>query len=264
MRARLRTSTRRPAGFDCNSVRSQRGFSLIQMLVVISIMIVVAGIAVPSFLNASRPNRLRNDAHSLANLITMARMRASTEFAHVRVYCTPSPASGPAYCQLQSMAFNPPSGCTTTYPAANSCWTPDPAPPAVPQMVYLSQGVSFGIPTTITTAVLNQPTGSCPLGSSSAYQGDAQQYIPCASASTNNPLIVFSSRGLPVDPTGSSGTNGTVPTPDYALYLKDVSGNYYAVSVNQTGHPSLYWWNPTNLAFTRLLEYSNPTNSSTQ
>jgi type II secretory pathway pseudopilin PulG len=217
------------------------------MLVVVSVVCVVAGIAVPSFLNSTRPMRLRNDAHALANMITMARMRAATEFAHVEVYCTPSPASGPGYCQLKSLAFG-----VTNAPAN---WVNE------PQTIYLSQGVSFGIPPSISTPVMNQPTGSCPLGSASAYQGDAQQYTPCATTSTNNPVIVFNSRGIPVDPTGTTGTNGSVATSDYALYLKDASNNYYAVSVNQTGHPTLYWWNPTTLAFTRLLEYNDGSTS---
>lgn len=245
MKARLRSFTRQPVGLRGDSVRRQRGFSLVQMLVVVSIVCLVSGIAAPIFLNSARPMRLRNDAHALANLITMARMRASTEFAHVEVYCTPSPTSGPAYCQLKSLGFN-----VTNLPAN---WVNE------PQTVYLSENVSFGIPPTINTPVLNQPTGTCPFGSASAYQGDAQQYTPCATANTTNPVIVFNSRGMPVDPTGSTGNNGTVVTPDYALYLKDTTNNYYAVSVNYTGHPTLYSWNPnpTALAFTRLLEYND-------
>lgn len=167
--------------------------------------------------------RLRNDAHALAALITMARMRASTEFAHVEVACTTNVT--PAYCILESSPFPNP----TSFTVGSEL-----------QKVYLSTGVSFGIPPVINTNVANQ---------SVAYQGDAAQNTPTVTA---NPVIPFNSRGLPVDVL----TGGT-PTWDYALYLRDTAGNYYAVSVNQTGHPSLYQWNSVSLAFTPLVEYGN-------
>jgi type II secretory pathway pseudopilin PulG len=198
---------------------------LIQLLVVVSVIIIVAAVAVPSLLNSSRPMKLRNDAHALANLITMARMRASTEFAHVEVSCTTNVT--PAYCILESSAFPLPTNFTVGSEV---------------QKIFLSQGVSFGIPASITTQVMNQ---------AAAFQGDAAEGV------TTNPVIPFNSRGLPVD----VATGGT-PTADYALYLKDTTGNYYAVSVNQTGHPTLYWWDATHSAFKRLLEYGN-NNSST-
>jgi prepilin-type N-terminal cleavage/methylation domain-containing protein len=203
--------------------RTQRGFSLLQLLFVVAIVGIISAIALPSFVNTSRPYRLRNDAHALASLITMARMRASVEFAHVEVSCTTN--TTPATCILESSQF----------PNATSFVVG-----SEPQKIYLSSGVSFGIPTTITTPVRNQGV---------AYQGDLPQNTP---TTTNTPVIVFNSRGLPVD-----ALTGLIPTSDYVLYLKDTTGNYYAVSVNQTGHPSLYQWNSANLAFIPLPEYGN-------
>lgn len=220
---RTRTKAKAVSSLARKHARNARGFSLIQLLVVVAIFILVAAIALPSFLSSSRPMRLRNDAHALANLITMARMRASTEFAHVEVSCTTNVT--PAYCVLESSQFPNP----TSFVAGSE-----------PQQIYLSTGVSFGIPPTINTNVTNQ---------SVAYQGDAAENTPTV---TTNPVIPFNSRGLPVD----AATGGT-PTGDYALYLVDQTGNYYAVSVNQTGHPSLYRWNSGGLAFTPLLEYGN-------
>lgn len=227
MKARLRSSTRRPARFDRDSIRRQGGFTLIQMLVVVAIFVIVAGMAVPSFMHSAQPMRLRNDAHALANLISMARMRATTEFAHVEVLCTTNVT--PAYCVLES----------SQYPNPNTFVVNSEL-----QKIYLSQGVTFGIPSTINTNVLNQ---------SAAYQGDSAEGV------TTTPSIPFNSRGLPVDyATGTTAGQG-----DYAFYLKDPTNNYYAVSVNATGHPTLYQWNSTALAFTRMQEYSN-NNSSTQ
>jgi type II secretory pathway pseudopilin PulG len=206
----------------------QGGFTLVQTLVVAAIMIVVSAIALPSFVNSTHPVQIRNDARALASLITMARMRAATEFAHVQLYCTLTPASGPPNCQLQSMGFNA------------ATWTNE------PQTVYLSQGVKFGIPATITTPVKNQTTG--------AYQGDQSENTPTATA---NPVIVFNSRGLPVD-----AATGKISNPDYALYLTDNAGNYYAVTVNQTGHPSVYRWDSVGHAFINLSEYGTGTSGT--
>jgi len=206
---------------------------------VVSVVSIVAGIAVPSLLKSAQPMRLRNDAHAIASLITKARMRAPTEFSHVEVSCTTNVT--PAYCNLESSVF------------------PNVASFAVTSeldKIYLSEGVSFGVPPTINTYLMNQPTAA------TACQGDSSESgTTCSGSSTVSTTVVipFNSRGLPVD----VATGGTV-TGDYALYLKDTSNNYYAVSVNYTGHPSLYWWSPTGNAFTRLYEYSNPTNSGTQ
>lgn len=187
-----------------------RGFTLLQLVVVVAIVVVITAVAVPSFISFSRPNRLRNDANALVSMITMARMRASSEFAHVQVICTPAPTSGPAFCQLQSKPFN-----GTTWNSDN-------------QTVYLSPGVSFGIPAS--TAVSAYPPGQ----SSGAYQGDATQYTPIATSNTTTPVILFNSRGIPID------TVSFQPTPDYAFYLKDQVGSYIAVAVNLAGRPDVY------------------------
>lgn len=207
---RTRTKTKAVSSLARKHARNERGFTFVQLLFVVAIVLILSALALPSFLNSSRPMRMRNDANALADLIVMARMRAATEFSRTQVYCTPSPASGPAFCQLKSLAY-PGTGSYT----------------AETQTVYLSPGVSFGIPSTITTSVPNQTSG--------AYQGDAQQYTPIAASNTAHPVIVFNSRGLPIDPNG-----GTIVTGDYALYLKDTAGSYYAVSVNLTGRPALY------------------------
>lgn len=201
-------------GLALRNVCDARGFSLIELLFVVAIVVILSAIALPSFLNSSRPFRLRNDANGLVNLVTMARMRAATTFSRVRLNCTTSPA--PATCKLESMQY--------TSTPATGVWVFEPG------QTYLSAGVSFGFPPSMTSGFL-------PNQSVAASQGNAQQNTPTV---TTNPLMVFNSRGLPVDPTIGLTTSGTVLTPDYALYLTDQTGKYMAVSVNMTGRPSLY------------------------
>lgn len=222
---RTRSKAKIASSFARKRAHNACGFTLMQLLFVVAIVVILTAMAVPSFLNSSRPMRIRNDANALANMIVMARMRAATEFTRTEVYCTPSPTSGPALCQMRSLQF-------TTTPATGT-WNLE------PQTVYLSPGVRFGIPSSITTYLPNQGT---------AYQGDAAQYTPLASSNTTNPVIIFNSRGLPIDPNG-----GSTLTSDYALYLTDQTGNYYAISVNLTGRPDLYSF--ANGVFTLLQEY---------
>lgn len=56
--------------------RAQRGFSLVELLVVTAIIVVVAAVATPSFLNAMANLRLRTSASALAGVIQAARMEA--------------------------------------------------------------------------------------------------------------------------------------------------------------------------------------------
>src|ERR1017187_4031917 len=100
---RRRTKTEAAVSLVPMHAHDERGFSLMQLMVVAAIFIVVAGIAAPHFLSSSQPIRIRNDANALANLVMMARMRASTEFSHVEVLCTTN--TTPATCVLESSQF---------------------------------------------------------------------------------------------------------------------------------------------------------------
>ena len=216
----LRSSAQRSQNVRCESVRTQRGFSMIQLVFVLAIVMILSAIALPSFLNITRPLRLRNDANALADLVTMARMRAATQFTQVEIYCTP--LASPGTCRLRSLQYG----------AAPTAWVDE------QQNVSLSAGVSFGIPATITTYLPNQSSGT-------VFQGDSQQYTPLSAANTLNPVVIFNTRGLPIDITGKLN-------PDYALYLKDQTGRYIAVSINLTGRPSIYTFD--NGAFTLMPE----------
>ena len=182
--------------------RNMRGFSLVQMVTVAAVVVILTAVALPVFLSASRPNRLRNDANAMANLVIMARMRASMEFAHTQVVCTTAPTSGPPYCQLQS------------WPYQGTAWNND------NQKVYLSAGVSFASPAS--SSVSTYPPNQNP----TPYQGDSE-------STAGSPAIIFNSRGLPID----SGNN---LKSDYALYLEDQTGAAIAIAVNTTGRPDVY------------------------
>ena len=67
-------------------MRSERGVSLIETLVVLAMTGVLAGIAVPMMGTTVGYFRLSGDARSLSNAIAVAKIRAAADFTQVRLY----------------------------------------------------------------------------------------------------------------------------------------------------------------------------------
>lgn len=59
-----------------NRLRCQRGFSLVELVVVLAILLVVSAVAIPNIVSAMRGVRLRGTASDYSGLLQQARMRA--------------------------------------------------------------------------------------------------------------------------------------------------------------------------------------------
>jgi len=176
----------------------ERGFSLIEMLLVLAIMGVLATIAVPMSGNAMRYIRISGDARDISNALAVTKMRAASKFTKARLLVDLS-ANG-YYVQ--------------TYDKTANAWT------AETGTNTLSSSVSFGF----------GPVGTPP----SNTQTTIIQATNCYDTATppaviaNTACVIFNSRGLPVDDSIGS------PTGNYALYVKD--GTFvYGVTVAATG-----------------------------
>ena len=188
------------------TVRSHKGFALVELLVVVAIIGIVAAIAVPMSGNAIRFAKISGDARSLSNDIAVTKMRAAARFTQARIYAD---LSGRTY-YIQT--------CNT--PSVSPCpsWTNEGAP------VVLSSAVSFGYG----SAGDPPPNTQTAIGQAAPCQNNASPPVDIG----NTACLIFNSRGIPVDVTGN-------PIGSYALYVTDGSA-IYGVTVAATGFTRMW------------------------
>src|SRR6266581_941793 len=178
-------------------LNAERGFTILETVIVVGIIGVVAVIAVPMFGNSMANFRISGDARSVSNAAAVAKMRAASSFSRVRLYVDVAAKTH----HIESLDK------TTTPPH----WTTEGG------STYLSQGVSFSFGVVTTPPPNTQAT----IGQSSACTTDL------GAAIAGTACIMFNSRGVPIDASGAPlGTN--------AFYLTDGSA-VYAITVAATG-----------------------------
>ena len=183
--------------------RDDRGFSLLEMLMVVGLVGVLAAIAVPMSGNTLRYLKVSGDARDIANLTAVAKMRAAAQFTQSRIFV-----------DINGRAFK-----VETFRKAN--------PTAVPPVVagweiegglnQLSSTVNFGYGPVATPPVGTQTT----IGQAPLCRNDAGATI------ANTACIIFNSRGIPVDSSGSPDGYG-------AFYVNDGIA-VYGITVAATG-----------------------------
>ena len=183
----------------------QRGFSVIELAVVLSATLILAAYATPKATTAIQNFRTGGNARAVANEIAMAKMRAAADFTHARVY---------ADLSAQSIRVD-------VWNMSTNSWSPDSQNGTA---ISLSSGTSFGYGTNISAAPPNTQ--------STIGQASACSQTDGTGAVANTACIIFNSRGAPIDSTSS-------PTGADALYLTD-GFSVYGVTVAATG--SIQTW----------------------
>ncbi len=197
--------------------RSQRGFSVVELMVVISMIMVILTFALPQAFQAVKTARLHSDASAVASELNVVRFLATSQFAPHRLVLTPT-ATPPSYSPEQLCGSNttdsgctasPPGGCAAPYNSYSS-----PITPRSEGTHYISSGDSLLTTNPIATA---NPGG-----------------ITTSAGATT---FFFNTRGMPVKcdgtPLGSGGS---------AIYVQNQDNLLDAVVVTVGGQISVYNW----------------------
>jgi len=179
-------------------LKDSRGFSLVELLMVVAIMGVLAAITVPMSGNTIRYLKLSGDARELSNATAVAKMRAAAKFTQSRLYV-----------DIGGRAFY-----VQTLDKATDTWSTEGGATSLSGTVIFGFGPIADPPPNTQTTIGQAP--ACVNIVSS---------VPTPVA--NTACIIFNSRGIPVDNTGS-------PTGLDAVYVTDGSA-VYGITVAATG-----------------------------
>jgi prepilin-type N-terminal cleavage/methylation domain-containing protein len=175
--------------------RLQRGFSLLELMIVVAIGLIIVAFAVPQFTEALRNYRLAGDVRNIKGEILLAKMRAAARFTRARV----------------RFDFDARTYQTDWWNKDTDTW--DLVDIGAPQV--LSTEVNYG--TGSMTDPPPDPDTQDALAQSPVCMEGAADDPGGGNPIANTSCIVFNSRGFPVDDDGNV-------TKDHAIYITNGNG----------------------------------------
>jgi prepilin-type N-terminal cleavage/methylation domain-containing protein len=215
--------------------RCNGGFSLLELMIVVAIMLVVAAYAIPMWSTAHRLAKIRASGTSYAGLMQLARSRAVNDDRYYSVYIKTATTTTPqmAYVDIYPQNVNGSSGngAGGNYVAG---------PPADPMV-------------TLSTEAVPQPVGSAPntANLNLSFCGN------CANAIIRNTPPTWGPDGLPCTPITSAGGTGQVcnsaggPIAYVAFFQSSTNNEWDAVTISPAGRIKTWYytgavWAPFN------------------
>jgi prepilin-type N-terminal cleavage/methylation domain-containing protein len=187
-----------------------RGFSLIELMVVVGIVGVISAIAVPMMKNTLGDFSISGDARALSNAVSLAKLRAAASFSQARVFVD---LSGKSYH-------------VETWQKDAATWVTE----GGNRTLSTNDTFSFGV------------VGTAPPFSQAAIVQAAACVTDAGVTIGNTACILFNSRGIPVDAAGAPPAVGA-PTGNDAVYLTDGAA-VYGVTISATGLIKMWRTNP--------------------
>ncbi len=192
---------------------TERGFTLIELVGVVAVLLVVAGMGVPNFMNAMRSARLKGAVSDFAGILQSARIRAVDDDRYYSVYVLGG-AAPEAFVDIYPQQPSGASGSGGTQT--------DPKDPIIG----------------INSEVVQKPVGAAPnTASLKALFLPANATVALYDESAANPPITFGPRGLPCS--ASALTCKThIPAGDvayWAFFQDNISSSWGAVTVTPAG-----------------------------
>lgn len=197
--------------------RQPHGFSLIELLVVMLIILVIAGMAIPGFQSIQRNLRIVGDSRNVFALTAQAKMRAAAEFTHAR-----------ARMSLTTGNFG-----IEVWDKPTNSW----------QVLNGIQNFSTGVGAGFSTVSTPPPNTQATLGQAHVCRANSPQAATATLVASGDVCIEFNSRGIPVDNTGA-------PTGNDAFYITD-GNSVYGVTVNTAGMIQNWYINRQDTQWTR-------------
>ena len=200
-------------------VRS-RGFSTLELLIVMMISLIIAALAIPGFDQMRRALRISGDARDLNGAINQAKLQAAADFTESRLYIDLGANNINTFHVdvWNKNGVGPGVGCWQVVGDVNNpCYAPGRSP-----VQQLSPSVTFGF----------AGVGAPPTNTQANGIAQAQRCSPVNGRRIGQPAptacIQFNSRGIPID------INTGVPTGNGAVYITD-NTQVYGVTVSLTG-----------------------------
>ena len=197
-----------------------QGFSTLELLIVVSISLIMAALAIPGYNTIRRTLRISGDGRDLNGSINEAKLEAASGFTRARLYADIT--ANTFHIETWNKTANGGAGCwQTAGDIANPCTVAGTSP-----VQPLSAAVTFGFSGVGTPPPNTQPAiGQAPL--CRKLLGAAGGVDP------NTACVVFNSRGIPVDPITGAPTGGD------AFYITDAN-TVYGMTVGPTGVTQLW------------------------
>ncbi len=207
---------------------SERGFSLLELMIVVAITFVLLVFGIPVALRSVRTGRLRGASSDYASMLQAARTRAVQDDRFYSVYVQPVAAPNPqlAYVDIYPQAVNGTSGH-----GAPPTGHYDSGPPSDPSAALSGDAVP-------------QPAAAAP-STANLY---AQFCASCTPPMINNTAPTFGPEGLPCLPVVSVGGTGTVcnsatgPTAFVTFLQSSITGEWTAVTVTPAGRIKTWYY----------------------
>jgi prepilin-type N-terminal cleavage/methylation domain-containing protein len=197
---------------------AERGFTILEVVVVVAIALIIAGIAIPNFMNMAHASRLKGAATDFAGLLQTARMRAEVDDRYYSVYVL---AGNPqqAYVDVYPQAANGTSGNGGTAVVAND--------PVIQISTEITPKAATSAPNTASLKSQLLPAGS--------------PVTPQDGTAAGFPFT-FSPRGLPCLAAGGVCDSLGGPQARWTFFQDNVSLAWTAVTVTPAGRVQRWYF----------------------
>ena len=196
------------------SAKRTLGFSLLELLLTVAIIMIVAGVAIPNFMATMHSARLKGGVTDFASLLQTARIRAVSDDRYYSIYVLAAAGNNPQQGYVDIFPQNADGTSGTGGQAYNAG---DPLVVISPEVVLQAQGAAPSI--AALKALLLPPTSPV---------------VP-QDESVAATAITFGPRGVPCKPlAGVCDTLGG-PQAYWAFFQDSVSQNWGAVTVTPAG-----------------------------